>query len=202
MEVSWGPLVGGGPPVENYRVNESFCVLSTKTLKSLRRPWNNNSFNSASYYEQLIQSCVTTWVNTNIVYSTCVFYILFTYKDTHSLKILKLKYNICAVTQLTFLSVSISLSDSQDSGSLCFCFRWLLIWFKREFSFEDILSLWEVREVRFVNHNTSSRFHIYSHCTRFKDSPTMFLRCFGHVCPVKTFTYLWPAPFLNHKDES
>uniref|UniRef100_A0A6Q2XTG5 Rab-GAP TBC domain-containing protein n=1 Tax=Esox lucius TaxID=8010 RepID=A0A6Q2XTG5_ESOLU len=34
--------------------------------------------------------------------------------------------------------------DSQDSGSLCFCFRWLLIWFKREFSFEDILSLWEV----------------------------------------------------------
>ncbi|XP_008327394.1 TBC1 domain family member 17 [Cynoglossus semilaevis] len=37
-----------------------------------------------------------------------------------------------------------SLSDSQDSGSLCFCFRWLLIWFKREFSFEDILTLWEV----------------------------------------------------------
>ncbi|KAJ0058595.1 hypothetical protein NL108_017555 [Boleophthalmus pectinirostris] len=33
--------------------------------------------------------------------------------------------------------------DSQDSGSLCFCFRWLLIWFKREFSFEDILTLWE-----------------------------------------------------------
>uniref|UniRef100_A0A3P8X4S9 TBC1 domain family, member 17 n=1 Tax=Cynoglossus semilaevis TaxID=244447 RepID=A0A3P8X4S9_CYNSE len=31
-----------------------------------------------------------------------------------------------------------------DSGSLCFCFRWLLIWFKREFSFEDILTLWEV----------------------------------------------------------
>lgn len=35
--------------------------------------------------------------------------------------------------------------DSQDSGSLCFCFRWLLIWFKREFPFEDILLLWEVR---------------------------------------------------------
>ncbi|KAM9457040.1 TBC1 domain family member 17 [Clarias gariepinus] len=34
--------------------------------------------------------------------------------------------------------------DSQDSGSLCFCFRWLLIWYKREFSFEDILHLWEV----------------------------------------------------------
>lgn len=37
--------------------------------------------------------------------------------------------------------------DSQDSGSLCFCFRWLLIWFKREFSFEDILTLWEVMEL-------------------------------------------------------
>ncbi|XP_020859127.1 TBC1 domain family member 17 isoform X2 [Phascolarctos cinereus] len=34
--------------------------------------------------------------------------------------------------------------DSQDSGSLCFCFRWLLIWFKREFSFPDVLRLWEV----------------------------------------------------------
>uniref|UniRef100_A0A5F8GXB2 TBC1 domain family member 17 n=1 Tax=Monodelphis domestica TaxID=13616 RepID=A0A5F8GXB2_MONDO len=35
-------------------------------------------------------------------------------------------------------------SDSQDSGSLCFCFRWLLIWFKREFPFPDVLRLWEV----------------------------------------------------------
>ncbi|XP_059856318.1 TBC1 domain family member 17 isoform X2 [Delphinus delphis] len=34
--------------------------------------------------------------------------------------------------------------DSQDSGSLCFCFRWLLIWFKREFPFPDVLRLWEV----------------------------------------------------------
>ncbi|XP_003406828.1 TBC1 domain family member 17 isoform X1 [Loxodonta africana] len=34
--------------------------------------------------------------------------------------------------------------DSQDSGSLCFCFRWLLIWFKREFPFSDVLRLWEV----------------------------------------------------------
>uniref|UniRef100_V9KEN0 TBC1 domain family member 15 n=1 Tax=Callorhinchus milii TaxID=7868 RepID=V9KEN0_CALMI len=34
--------------------------------------------------------------------------------------------------------------DSRESGSLCFCFRWLLIWFKREFAFQDILRLWEV----------------------------------------------------------
>ncbi|XP_038237661.1 TBC1 domain family member 17 isoform X2 [Dermochelys coriacea] len=34
--------------------------------------------------------------------------------------------------------------DSKESGSLCFCFRWLLIWFKREFAFDDVLQLWEV----------------------------------------------------------
>lgn len=34
--------------------------------------------------------------------------------------------------------------DSKDSSNLYFCFRWLLIHFKREFSFEDIQSLWEV----------------------------------------------------------
>ncbi|XP_066175287.1 TBC1 domain family member 15 isoform X5 [Sylvia atricapilla] len=34
--------------------------------------------------------------------------------------------------------------ESQDSGYLYFCFRWLLIRFKREFSFQDILRLWEV----------------------------------------------------------
>ncbi|XP_075461828.1 TBC1 domain family member 17 [Ascaphus truei] len=34
--------------------------------------------------------------------------------------------------------------DTKDSGNLSFCFRWLLIWFKREFSFQDVLVLWEV----------------------------------------------------------
>ncbi|XP_069461352.1 TBC1 domain family member 17 isoform X2 [Ambystoma mexicanum] len=34
--------------------------------------------------------------------------------------------------------------DSKESGNLCFVFRWLLIWFKREFSFTDVLQLWEV----------------------------------------------------------
>lgn len=31
-----------------------------------------------------------------------------------------------------------------DSDNMYFCFRWLLVWFKREFSHEDILLLWEV----------------------------------------------------------
>ncbi|XP_074872203.1 TBC1 domain family member 17 isoform X1 [Carettochelys insculpta] len=34
--------------------------------------------------------------------------------------------------------------EAKESGSLCFCFRWLLIWFKREFAFMDVLQLWEV----------------------------------------------------------
>ena len=34
--------------------------------------------------------------------------------------------------------------ENHDSGNLYFCFRWLLIHFKREFSFPDIMRLWEV----------------------------------------------------------
>ncbi|ORX66362.1 RabGAP/TBC, partial [Linderina pennispora] len=31
-----------------------------------------------------------------------------------------------------------------DAENMFCCYRWLLIWFKREFSFEDVLRLWEV----------------------------------------------------------
>jgi len=34
--------------------------------------------------------------------------------------------------------------DTKDSGNLYFCFRWLLIWFKREFNYPDTMLLWEV----------------------------------------------------------
>ncbi len=34
--------------------------------------------------------------------------------------------------------------DAKDSGNLFFCFRWLLIWFKREFAFTEVMGLWEV----------------------------------------------------------
>lgn len=44
------------------------------------------------------------------------------------------------------MSHSFLFLESQDSGYLYFCFRWLLIRFKREFSFQDILRLWEVRK--------------------------------------------------------
>ncbi|KAJ1679035.1 GTPase activating protein, partial [Spiromyces aspiralis] len=34
--------------------------------------------------------------------------------------------------------------DKTDSTNMFFCFRWLLIWFKREFTFEESQHLWEV----------------------------------------------------------
>lgn len=33
---------------------------------------------------------------------------------------------------------------SHESDNMYFCFRWLLVWFKREFIHDDILELWEV----------------------------------------------------------
>ncbi|XP_070507067.1 TBC1 domain family member 15 [Chironomus tepperi] len=33
---------------------------------------------------------------------------------------------------------------THDSDNMYFCFRWLLVWYKREFTHEDILELWEV----------------------------------------------------------
>nr|CAD7571204.1 unnamed protein product [Timema californicum] len=34
--------------------------------------------------------------------------------------------------------------DQHESGNMFFCFRWLLVLFKREFSHQDIMRLWEV----------------------------------------------------------
>ena len=34
--------------------------------------------------------------------------------------------------------------DCKESGNLYFCFRWLLIWFKREFEWSDTMKIWEV----------------------------------------------------------
>ncbi|CAO3677177.1 unnamed protein product [Rhizopus stolonifer] len=34
--------------------------------------------------------------------------------------------------------------EETESTHLFFCFRWLLVWFKREFEWEDVIELWEV----------------------------------------------------------
>ncbi|CAO3618918.1 unnamed protein product [Cunninghamella echinulata] len=44
-----------------------------------------------------------------------------------------------------------------DSYNLFFCFRWLLVWFKREFSWNDTLTLWEVFWTNYLTH----QFHLF-----------------------------------------
>ncbi|XP_024081498.1 TBC1 domain family member 17-like [Cimex lectularius] len=48
-------------------------------------------------------------------------------------------------TLLTAVSPELaSFLEERDSGNMFFCFRWLLVWFKREFNQEEIMSLWEL----------------------------------------------------------
>lgn len=44
-----------------------------------------------------------------------------------------------------------------DSSNLFFCFRMLLVWFKREFEFKDVCSIWEV----FLTDYYSSQFQLF-----------------------------------------
>jgi Rab-GTPase-TBC domain len=48
---------------------------------------------------------------------------------------------------LTNVNVLRVFAESQESSNMYFCFRWLLILFKREFSFPDIMRLWEVSDI-------------------------------------------------------
>lgn len=34
--------------------------------------------------------------------------------------------------------------EETETVNLFFCFRWLLVWFKREFEWDDVIRLWEV----------------------------------------------------------
>jgi hypothetical protein len=62
------------------------------------------------------------------------------------------KDQLAMKTQLQHLQLLLNFIDpelanyleSQESSNMYFCFRWLLIMFKREFSFPDIMRLWEV----------------------------------------------------------
>ncbi|XP_031562961.1 TBC1 domain family member 15-like isoform X2 [Actinia tenebrosa] len=46
--------------------------------------------------------------------------------------------------------------EQHDSGNLYFCFRWLIINFKREFQYDDIMTLWEAMWTQ----NLSPNFHL------------------------------------------
>jgi len=47
--------------------------------------------------------------------------------------------------------------EKKDCLNFFFCFRWLLIHFKREFPFDEVLRLWEV----LWSHHLSHHFHLY-----------------------------------------
>lgn len=63
--------------------------------------------------------------------------------------------------QLTQLRVLLSFIDpvlanyleKHDCGNMFFCFRWLLVWFKRELNQDDILRFWEVLWTGYPCHN-------------------------------------------------
>ncbi|VDL76914.1 unnamed protein product [Nippostrongylus brasiliensis] len=41
-------------------------------------------------------------------------------------------------------AIKLQISESHQSDDMYFCFRWVLVWFKRELSFADTCKLWEV----------------------------------------------------------
>ncbi|XP_013187321.2 TBC1 domain family member 15 isoform X2 [Amyelois transitella] len=57
-----------------------------------------------------------------------------------------MKHQLLQLQQLlTFASPELAQHlAAKDSGNMYFCFRWLLVWFKREFSHRDIMRVWEV----------------------------------------------------------
>ncbi|KAI8336183.1 rab-GTPase-TBC domain-containing protein [Chlamydoabsidia padenii] len=67
--------------------------------------------------------------------------------------------------QLSTMDELLQLMDPQlykhfqrtDSFNLFFCFRWLLVWFKREFNWDDTLSLWETLWTNYL----SNQFHLF-----------------------------------------
>lgn len=42
------------------------------------------------------------------------------------------------------VSLTHTSTEDKESHNLYFCFRWLLVNFKREFSYEGIMTIWEV----------------------------------------------------------
>ena len=44
----------------------------------------------------------------------------------------------------SIVSLTHASTEDKESHNLYFCFRWLLVNFKREFIYEDIMTIWEV----------------------------------------------------------
>lgn len=55
----------------------------------------------------------------------------------------QLNFTIILQNEDLKLNISVSL-EKKEAQNLYFCFRWLLISFKREFDYSDVMTLWEV----------------------------------------------------------
>ncbi|KAK4509078.1 uncharacterized protein ATC70_007428 [Mucor velutinosus] len=67
-----------------------------------------------------------------------------------------------------------------DSTNFFFCFRWLLVWYKREFPWKDMLSLWEVLWTDYL----TDKFHLFialSILDQHRDVIIEYLRNFDEI---------------------
>ena len=51
---------------------------------------------------------------------------------------------VCVCVCVGESDLKFSITESKDTNNLYFCFRWLLIHFKREFEYPVLMRLWEV----------------------------------------------------------
>ena len=79
-------------------------------------------------------SLLGLWIRSSTCISVCI--TLHYYPSPHSL----------STSHLFSQRIDLSILTPERTGSLnlFFCFRWILIAFKREFKFEDVIRLWEV----------------------------------------------------------
>ncbi|ORX48501.1 RabGAP/TBC [Hesseltinella vesiculosa] len=94
--------------------------------------------------------------------------------------------------QLMTLDQLLQLMDPQlhrhfqrtDSFNLFFCFRWLLVWFKREFSWNDTMTLWEVLWTNYL----SDEFHLFvalSILDQHRDFMIDYLKTFDEILKAR-----------------
>ncbi|XP_055335477.1 TBC1 domain family member 17-like isoform X2 [Paramacrobiotus metropolitanus] len=64
---------------------------------------------------------------------------------THNFEMSKLMYELEEMaTIMKYLDPSLKAYMDSNDPKMYFCFRWLLVQFKREFSFDDVMRLWEI----------------------------------------------------------
>ncbi len=78
-----------------------------------------------------------------------------------------------------------TLTENTESLNLFFCFRWILIIFKREFDFKDIPRLWDVGHTRgLIPGPTTKRVLFLYFCRLYSRATT---------APASSYSSLWPS---------